>query len=639
MTDSNNIIPQEPRESGVSSSNPMSEVELGQWYWVTSTDRDENKYEWLACVMHIGSNFVLLESPRAKHGSQETRVHFKDFWSRLRREHHAELFITRKVAEHQDRGQQLLQAVHDITAALGLQSTKALSDPTKSGQEAGTALAVMSNQVDIKKYELDLKEAKEKTLPELFKEIADNNYELTRWMSAELMPMLAQTEPLKQSISQIEDRIFNVSLYAGLTENVVKCCEGDPAPMAEKLHVMQRRLYMDEECLLNYQAGGMEFKDITQFDQWLCQPENRDRILPFPRTLVAMRVRRRLKDRETHSILDAFINMSLGKSDKFTFLYIRNGDQVWRLDCDLDFKELIFPDRAIYDPSEPMMAKMFCDRVDKLITRREYDTLVAEAKAKRALAEQWQLENPDEDWFRNPYRDHGFSESNWVPFDPSSVYFDEVAKEVTDEIKEYNRIALIIQGLFDRSEVLHPHAPVRTWTAAGSEAAMKLVYDSERTLYYGEAPSFKEYRAACNSQIDEDSIFYGQERFWMKAEAEKENARMDRSRFRVEYRHSTYAPYGNPGPGRLARANKVSTRTQKASFSWHRDKADYSGDQIRCHIQVPFENLFNVSAYVPGDYKKFFQDPRTREQYLKWAPSLLTAEDYHAGKIKVQNPT
>ena len=45
--------------------------------------------------------------------------------------------------------------------------------------------------------------------------------------------------------------------------------------------------------------------------------------------------------------------------------------------------------------------------------------------------------------------------------------------------------------------------------------------------------------------------------------------------------------------------------------------------------------LFNVSAYKPGDFHMFFDDPRTREEYLEWAPLLLSAEEYHAGRMKV----
>jgi hypothetical protein len=49
---------------------------------------------------------------------------------------------------------------------------------------------------------------------------------------------------------------------------------------------------------------------------------------------------------------------------------------------------------------------------------------------------------------------------------------------------------------------------------------------------------------------------------------------------------------------------------------------------------VPADQLFNVSAYRPGDYKQFFADHRTRAEYLRWAPLLLTAEEFHAGNIK-----
>lgn len=49
---------------------------------------------------------------------------------------------------------------------------------------------------------------------------------------------------------------------------------------------------------------------------------------------------------------------------------------------------------------------------------------------------------------------------------------------------------------------------------------------------------------------------------------------------------------------------------------------------------MPIARLFNVSAYTPGDFRLFYNDPRTRAKYLQWAPFLLTAEDFHAGKTR-----
>lgn len=35
-----------------------------------------------------------------------------------------------------------------------------------------------------------------------------------------------------------------------------------------------------------------------------------------------------------------------GNADKWTFLYVRNGEQVWRIACEIDFGSMIFPDGA-----------------------------------------------------------------------------------------------------------------------------------------------------------------------------------------------------------------------------------------------------------------------------------------------------
>jgi hypothetical protein len=44
------------------------------------------------------------------------------------------------------------------------------------------------------------------------------------------------------------------------------------------------------------------------------------------------------------------------------------------------------------------------------------------------------------------------------------------------------------------------------------------------------------------------------------------------------------------------------------------------------------DRLLNLDTYQPGDYKQFYADPRTRADYLEWAPYLLRAEDFKAGK-------
>jgi hypothetical protein len=632
----------------------LEQCEIGQWYWVTEECSYEGQWtrddgtkipageevKWLGCVMQIGSNFVELHAPaRPGNGGRSTRVHFENFDDELTFEPDADAYVQERIGFFQEKVRHLMGEVQEITRRLGVSKEDKLADQSGPG---GNALVVVSGQTDTSAYKQALVLAKETTLPALFKEIEGANEQLAKWMTAPTLPMMAAVKPLKKNIGAIEDRIYTIELYAGLTEDVVQCCDGEPAAMGEKLRVMQRKLYMDEESLLSYTAGGMEFKDIGEFDAFMSVPENRDRILPFPRCLAAFQVRREEKEREDGDLWRAYVNVQLNQLDKHSVIYLRNGEQVWRITCDFQFDDMIIPNRDQFDPSVPMMVKMFANRVDDFMPRQRWESLVEERDRIEAKREQWKKENPDAKHFDNPhsvpYKLEGLR--NYEPFDPSNVYFDDALKEIEAEIKKYNRVAIIIQGLFDRSEVLHPHPPVKVWDPESFERSIELIYDA-MTLTHADAPDFEAYRAQLNASINADSIVTGQQDYWMRVEAERQNKRNEndwRERRRTNYKR--FAPYGNTGPGLVCRMAEWKPRARKAVFRWEREGA-WSGDghPKPCVLDVPAGELLNVSAYQPGDYKRFLADARTRREYLKWAPLMLAAEDYHAGKVKLSQAT
>lgn len=647
-----------------------SEVDVGQWFWVK---KDPDAEPWLGCIVSMGSNYVEVESPYRR----QLRVHVDDFFRVLTHEPNAGGIIRQKIQGHQQEVMRLMGEVQRVSKCLGVSKHRKLTERSEVDPEQN-ALVALSQSPDVSQYKTDLVKAKEKTLPDLFKLIGEQNKEMSIWMVAEALPLKAQAEAMKGVVGEIEDRIFNVTLYAGLSEEVIKVRGGEPAAYDEKLHLMQRKLFMDEECLLGYRVGGMEFKDLGDFDDWLTEEENFNRIFPFPRCMVAFQVRRNKKEREDGGCLQTYlINIRLEDADRETFLYIRNGEQLYCMGCDLKFGEMIFPDEKEFDPSGPMMAKMYCGRVEKVISLHDYEVRVAELEEKRAAHNLWFKKNPFKQWLKknpthpvtrfqmggrervdepnterqwkeaNPHRDPdvygGFRTSDWSPFDQSNVYFDEILGEIQDRIKYYNRVALIIQGLFDRSPVLHPHAPAKLGEPGGFEAAVKLVYDG-MTLYSSqEPPDFEAYCAELRESLNEDSVVIGQEKKFLQKEAEKENKRTRESwNYKATY-HEEFSPYGNDGPGYLAKMVQWKARVKKAVFQWYRkrEKSAWVGykrtyDPILCKLTVEAGDLFNVSAYKPGDFKQFFQDPRTRREYLKWAPMLLTAEEYHAGNIKPQ---
>lgn len=607
-------------------------LEVGQWYWVQEDDGES-----LACVTHVGTNYAELTFVNGA----SMRIHDDEFAERCRYEPDPKGVIQGQVKRYRKQVRGLLSKIQDLTSRLGV-DRKPLAIGGPDATQDTTALSVIQSRVAVEDYKAALIRAQDKELPKLFKQVKGANEALARWTAAEMIPLEAEAEQLQGVLGTIKGRLANVQLYAGLTEQVVQVRGGEPGSLDDVVHLMQRMCYMDEECVAGYRAGGISWESVADFDRWAAEPENFVRLFPFPKCLVAFRVRRNAKERSWDgTISNALVNLKLKEADRATFLCVRNGDRLYRLSTDLDFGPKLFPDLEEFDLSEPMWARTFAGsiRSEDLITDREYREILRRAEEKAALAEAWSRENPDEDEFWNPHRSYDYD--RYEPFDATSVYYDDIAAEISRRIDDYNRISLIVQGLFDRSEVLHPHRPVKIWTPEGFAAAVKLVYDKDRTLHYGEPPDFEAYRARCNASLRVGSVTIGQEDFWERLEAQRENARRDRSwRYSQErYRPERLRPYGNPGPGEIARVQDWRPRAAKAVYRWTRERQrydPYNDDRIPCTLTVPAGEILNLDAYQAGDFRPFYQDPRSRRRYLQWAPMLLAAEEYRAGNPAFQ---
>lgn len=628
------------------------DIKVGQWYWVNP---DDAKDKWFGCVTHVGSNFVRVTGP-----SGWVRILLEDFDDECRFEPDPDGVIGSRIASSQADVVRLLERVKEVTASLAI-----APGPVIGGSSETQALAVRGrDQPDMKSYGTALEKAKKETIPELFRQVERANEEMARWMQAKIIPLKAQAKGMNSVIERIQDRIFSVELYAGLTEEVALVRDGEPAPLTEKIHLFQRRHYMDEECLARYQTGGMTFRNIGDFDAWIAKDENMFRLLPFPRSMVAFRVRRKDKEREIVNLIDIMRFIQEMDDDKSTFLYMRNGGQLFRMSTRVDFDSKLFPDLDHSQLSGKIWAEMFCDGIKGLIT--DHDLKVRRAKYSREMKEYKARERAYEASLKTPEAkakakkkglkfgpDRTCTDVPWPgcephkefytyePHDRSSVYYDDITKHIGEEIKKHNRIALILQGLLDRSAVFHPHPPWQIWTPAGFAQALDLVYDDSRALPSGPPPDFEAFRARLNSSIKPGTVTIGQQRAWLLHEGKKESDRRDRDyRHRGEnYRPTTHQPYGNPGPGDLARVESC-PKSGRCTFSWTRElqSRHRSGEESRVSFTCGSSRLLNADAYEPGDFRQFFEDPRTRVDYLKWAPLLLEAEEYKAGNRKVSSP-
>jgi hypothetical protein len=617
---------------------------VGRWYWVQDRDHNGKKLDrWLGCVIHLGSNHAELEGPSGDGSYYTSRVLFSEFKEECEFEPNHQAVIDKNVAARQLEIRQLMGKVQEITAQLSI-----TMGPTKlESKNEAQSLALRDGGESLKNYKKALTKAKEKTLPKLFDEIESANRSIAVWMKANLIPLQAQANALKPLIKTIENRIFHVELYAGLVEEVEQIKDGKPAHITEKIHLFQRRAYMDEECLAEYKVGGMEFKNIRDFDKWMAHPDNFTRLLPMPRCIVAFQVRRLEKEREFPNYR-AYVNFIISGEknlDKLTFLYMRNGEQLFRLRTGIEFGEQLFPDMKETVLTGQLWAVMN-NGIRKIIDDGEHDQILAEQQKKIDEYERNKAAaiakgvSEDEMWMKVGSEPHFWEK--FVKYSPDSVDYDDINRFIQHQVDHHNRLVVVLQGLIDRSPVMHPHPPWQLWTPDGFEQALQLIYDDTRTFTTGEKPDFEAYRERLNVLLKRGSVTVGQDDYWARVEAQRENERADRSWRRTDHNYEHFRPYGNRGPGDVARVMKFSP-TRGCTFNWMRDRIgpSFDGwgrkltDKIPCTITVPVSKLFNVSAYKPGDFKQFFNDPRTRADYIQWAPFLLEAEEYHAGNRKV----
>lgn len=611
---------------------PRSEEDrpsVGEWYWVTTPD-DESRLEWLGCVVHVGSNYAELHGPCDDRSYHSERVHFSHLNSRCRREIGAREVIAGKIAEQREI---ISQAVRQIGALAGR-----LQIGGKTTSEARELVAYRGGSMD--SYKSDLVKARDEGLPQLRGKIVQASKIMKVWMQAEAVPLEADRQTCERSIALVEKRISAVELYAGLVEESVKVRDGSPAPLEEPVYLFQRRHYMDEECLANYEAGGMSFADLGAFEAWLLRSDNLQRILPYPRCAVAFRVRRCA--REHDDSIDDFISILFGQEDDDlkTFLYMRNGEQVHRLETSIDFGEKLFPDvdHQLFAGGGKLYALREFGEIKGLVSENEYlDVLEAEKARDEELTgvtdsvQRWKIE----DKYRSKHPSY-----NYVPWDVESVDYDDVSEYVRSLMEEHNRLVLLLQGLFDRSEVFYPHPPYRMWDSSDFARAVRLCHDDSRALTPGDEPDFEAYRSDLNAHMKRGSYAVGQDNAWARREAARYNEQELRGvRAENKYRHekSRYRPKDDPGPGVVAQVKSFSPE-RGCTFVWKRPRrmdrswSRRAGQLISDRITVPLDELLCVDAYEPGDYKRFYADPRTRAKYLKWAPLLLRAEEYCATK-------
>ena len=275
----------------------------------------------------------------------------------------------------------------------------------QSAAEASTALVLSSDSPEVVKQRLidsrialtnaqkTVKEAKDRLDVSIKAQKAE--------MDRKLEEMNAVMEPLKKQMFRLADGIDAMNLYMGRDEFIHTIREGEKAPKDSPIVIRQRVLAMDEEAALDAENGGIDAMDIDKFDAWLLSdPKNIQQVIPEEKSVVVLRVRASEKDYK-----DPWQAIAMNGANKETWWLIRNGENLYRMVTEFEVGTNLVP------------------------TSNEFTKLFETGERFGRPSEA--IKPGTNDWLR--------------------------AEQSADaKTRHYMKIALILQGLVDRTDVFRP---------------------------------------------------------------------------------------------------------------------------------------------------------------------------------------
>ena len=260
-------------------------------------------------------------------------------------------------------------------------------------------------------------------------------------LEAKLRAMEMELRPLLELSAKLQDGISAVNLYLGRDEELTELRCGLSAPADAPLHIRQQVLHMDEEAALLAEAGGLDFQYIDVFTGWLLSDDaNLDQIIPEARGVVALMARSTPVDYTGNAMANAMMNVKNFE----TWWLIRNGERLYLMTTDFSVGDRLIPERDEF-------TKMF---------------LMGDSRGgKRSIA-------------------------------PGSREWVQAEKVADAKTRHYMKVALILQGLVDRTAVLHPLPPAGLNLLGQDDydrGAVVLIADNELAIGMG-LPSFSDWQ-------------------------------------------------------------------------------------------------------------------------------------------------
>lgn len=354
-------------------------VELGEWFLLDKTK--EHQYylnarygkedevlsgdgKALVCSDSFESNLVIFKS-----NCKSYRVLNKDLGDVVTPINKADAIelIQNKINKQQE----LIMLARD-----NIQEVIALISMSGTSQSSSTTVAVASKNA-IMQQSTALKEVHAKNIEKYNQEIREHVgvlHEVTQYYS---LPATVGISNLTKTKGLIDEKLHELNLYGGLDEKEVDIATGGVVNESAPIHIFQNLKYMDVEAIIGYESGGIGLGDVKSFNQWLAIPENRDRILPESKSIIAIKTR---KYRE--------FTVGYFQPENSTYLYMRNGENIRSLKTNLSISGTLLATENEITSDIYVKKTGSSDNLSKnfiFLSINEYDTLASKAELFKPL--------------------------------------------------------------------------------------------------------------------------------------------------------------------------------------------------------------------------------------------------------------
>lgn len=456
-----------------------------------------------------------------------------------------------------------------------------LETPPTPEEPKGTALAPVQANALVKKAVALMRNSALK----LQKELKQRQELLKAYIQEQALALKAKAEALTALVKQAEETIWTINLYLGKDEEIRQIRKGKPAPKDAPIVIRQKVHYMDEECAALADTGGIDIRDIKEFDKWISgDPKNLQAVSPDEKCVIAMKPRHRKKEYS-----NAWEQKDMDEANHHTYFLIRNGENIYRIWTDFNISGRIVPRR------KELMDVFYGEDVD------------------------WQTDQRVK-----------------RPLKPGSKEYMEAMKEARDTRLHYFRVMLILQGLIDRTAVFQPlPAPrINILDPNVSEEWLRIIYDDQpETIITDGRPEFHEWLAKVNESMCVGQRVMGHFKFssysrdqYTTSDKEKRILPVTADNPESEALH-TLEKRSEDGKGFYIYYERGEIYKGTRGKGWRRTYVGYEKAEVRARCLILREDDFvlNFDSAPVEEMRYYLKDRVNREHYADMFPLLTRA--------------